>query len=89
MEFNTRNGIPDDLRPRFWFWLADMPKLERKFKGKYETLKNQQSLKYDEQILKDITRTFGTHQFFSNDSRRESPNSSDLSSLSLSNNSST
>ncbi|KAL4473538.1 hypothetical protein ABPG74_022402 [Tetrahymena malaccensis] len=63
LEFNIRNGIPEDLRPRLWFWLSGIQKLEGKFKGQYEKFKNMSS-KYDEQISKDIPRTYSRHQYF-------------------------
>ncbi|KAL4485028.1 hypothetical protein ABPG72_014548 [Tetrahymena utriculariae] len=63
LEFNIRNGIPDDLRPRLWFWLSGIQKLEAKFKGQYDKFKNMVS-QYDEQISKDIPRTYSRHQYF-------------------------
>ncbi|EAR92565.1 rab-GTPase-TBC domain protein (macronuclear) [Tetrahymena thermophila SB210] len=63
LEYNIRNGIPDDLRPRLWFWLSGIQKLEGKYKGQYDKLKNMAS-KHDEQISKDIPRTYSRHQYF-------------------------
>jgi len=64
MENSLRNGIPESLRPQIWAFLANTQKLKSNYsKGYFQKLKSTPS-QYDDQIKRDLNRTFGDHFFF-------------------------
>jgi len=61
---SLRHGIPEELRPQIWEFLAQTNSLKQKYPSKYyEKLKNTPS-SHDSIINKDIGRTFPKDSFF-------------------------
>ncbi len=65
LKASIRKGVPDELRPRIWFWLADLRRLERagRANGLYAKLRSSRC-KFEEQIALDVKRTFANEAFF-------------------------
>lgn len=64
--YSLRYGIPDELRPPIWEFLTKLDTLRSQYPPDYyANLKNQAS-SADNQIKKDVCRTFPLHPFFKN-----------------------
>ncbi|KAL4499796.1 hypothetical protein ABPG72_015145 [Tetrahymena utriculariae] len=62
---NLRRGIPKSIRPRIWFWLADVKKNQQQYeRGIYQRLSSYANPDWDNEIRKDVNRTVVEQEFF-------------------------
>ena len=62
---SLRNGLPTEIRPRIWMWLAGVRGSKNQYgNGYYSKLKEVPNKEWDTQIRKDIHRTYSEFKYF-------------------------